>query len=127
MPLDDFDRTQLPHDPAQVPSDSRGWAAAAHLIPFVGLSFLAPLIIWLIKRDEDAFVEHHSREALNFQISFLIYMIVSGILIIILIGIVLIIVVGIFGLVVMIVAGVKAATGQMYRYPLIIRFVSGPT
>lgn len=124
--MDDYDRTELPHDPAMVPSDSRGWAAAAHLIPFVGLSFIAPLIIWLIKRDEDAFVEEHAREALNFQISIIIYFIVSAILIIILIGLVLLVVVGIYAFVVMIIAGVKAATGQRYRYPLIIRFVSGP-
>lgn len=123
----DYDRMQLPDDPRQVPSDSRGWAAAAHLIPFLGLSFIAPLIIWLIKRDEDAYVELHAREALNFQISILIYFVVSGILIIVLIGILLLIVVGIFAFIVMIIAGVKAATGSLYRYPLIIRFVSGPT
>lgn len=122
----DYDRRELPHDPSQVPSDSRGWAAAAHLVPLVGLSFVAPLIIWLIKRDEDAYVEHHAREALNFQISLLIYFVVSFILIIILIGLVLLIVLGIFAFIVMIVAGVKAATGTLYRYPLTIRFVSGP-
>lgn len=112
------------HDPSQVPSESRGWAAAAHLIPFIGLGFIAPLVIWLIKRDEDAFVEVHAREALNFQISFLIYMIVSGILILVIIGIVLLAAVAIWGLIVMIVAGVKAASGQLYRYPFIIRFVN---
>ena len=123
----DYDRRELPHDPSQVPSDSRGWAAAAHLVPLVGLSFIAPLIIWLIKRDEDAYVEYHAREALNFQISVLIYFVVSFILIIILIGLVLVFVVGLFAFIVMIVAGVKAATGTLYRYPLTIRFVSGPT
>ena len=125
--MDDFDRQELPHDPAMVRSESRGWAAAAHLIPFVGLSFIAPLIIWLIKRDEDAFAEYHAREALNFQISLIIYFIVSAIMIIILIGLVLLVVVAIFAFIVMIIAGVKAASGQLYRYPLTIRFVSGPT
>ena len=116
----------IPTNPADVASDSRGWAAAAHLIPIVGLSFGAPLIIWLIKKDEDAFVGYHSREALNFQISILIYFIVSGILVIVLIGILLLIALVIFSLIVMIIAGVKAASGQLYRYPLTIRFVSGP-
>ena len=111
------------HDPTQVPSESRGWSAAAHLVPLIGLGFVAPLIIWLIKRDEDAFVEEHAREALNFQISFMIYMIVSGILILLIIGIFLLIIVGLWGFVVMIIAGVKAATGDRYRYPFIIRFV----
>ena len=35
-------------------------------------------------------------------------------------------VVGIFAFVVIIVAGVKAAGGEFYRYPLSIRFISGP-
>ena len=122
--MSDYEFQQPYHDPADVPSDSRGWAAAAHLIPLIGLGFIAPLIVWLIKRDEDAFVEEHAREALNFQISYLIYMIVSGILILLLIGILLLIVVGLGGFILMIVAGVKAAGGQQYRYPFIIRFVS---
>ncbi len=104
-------------------SDSKGWAAAAHLIPLIGFGFVAPLVIWLIKKDEDAYVEYHSREALNFQISFLIYMIVSAILIIVLIGILMLIVIGIWGLIMMIVGGVKAASGDTWKYPFIIRFV----
>lgn len=124
--MTDHDPMHIPEDPAQVPSDSRGWAAAAHLIPLVGLSVLAPLIIWLIKRDEDAYVEEHSREALNFQISVIIYGVVSAILIIILIGILLLIVVVLFAFIFAIVAGVKAASGQRYRYPLIIRLVGPP-
>ncbi len=106
-------------------SDSRAWAVAAHLLPWIGLGFLGPLVIWLIKRDESPFVEEHAREALNFQISLLIYMIISGILVFVIIGIFLIFVVMIFGIVVMIIAAVKAANGESYRYPLSIRFI-GP-
>ena len=116
---------EYPAVPDPVPSDSRGWAAAAHLIPFVGLSFVAPLVIWLIKREDDAFVEYHSREALNFQLTLIIYFIASVLLMLVLIGFVLIFVVGIFAFVVMIIAGVKAAGGEFYRYPLNIRFIKG--
>ena len=123
--------SEIPSDPQDVRSDSRGWAAAAHLVPllfssFIVLAFLVPLVIWLIKRDEDAYVEYHSREALNFQISILIYAIVSIILVFILIGILLLIALAIFALIFMIVAEVNAAQGKLYRYPLTIRFVSGP-
>lgn len=105
-------------------SDSRAWAVAAHLLPWVGIGFLGPLIIWLIKRDESPFVEEHAREALNFQISFLIYMVVSALLMLVIIGIFLFIGIGIFGIVVMIIAAVKAANGEQYRYPLTIRFIT---
>jgi len=114
-----------PPVPDPVPSDSRGWAAAAHLGTFL-VGFIAPLVIWLIKRDEDAFVEYHARESLNFQFSLMIYMLVSFLAILILIGIVMVAVVAVFAFVVIIVAGVKAAGGEFYRYPLSIRFISGP-
>lgn len=114
---------QTPIEPPN--SDSKGWAAAAHLVPLVGLSFIAPLVIWLIKKDEDAFVEYHAREALNFQISLLIYAIIGVVTIIIIIGIFILVAVAIGGLVLMIIGGVKAASGDMFRYPLTLRLVSG--
>ncbi len=110
--------------PRQVPSDSRGWAVAAHLLPFVSLAIIGPLFVWLIKRDEDAYVEDHAREALNFQLSILIYGVVSAILILAIIGIVLLLAVGVFALVMAIVAAVKAANGEAYRYPLTLRLVN---
>ncbi|MGI9585388.1 MAG: DUF4870 domain-containing protein [Acidimicrobiia bacterium] len=113
-----------PPDPVDVPSDSRAWAAAAQLLPLIGFYIFGALIIWLIKRDEDAFVEEHSREALNFQLSIFIYMIISAVLILVLIGILLFTAVAVFSLVMSIIAGVKAASGQEFRYPLTIRFVS---
>ena len=96
---------------------------AAHLIPFLGLELLGPLIIWLIKRDEDPFVELHSREALNFQISVLIYAIIVFILVFALVGLLLIPVLILYALVFAIVAAVMAANGEEYRYPLTIRLV----
>ncbi len=57
----------------------------------------------------------------------IIYGIVSLILIIVLIGLLLLIALGLFALIVMIIAGVKAATGEQYRYPLTIRFIGEPT
>ncbi len=117
--------SDYPAVPEPVPSESRGWATAAHLVPLIGLGFIGPLVIWLMKRDEDPFVGYHAREALNFQISLIIYVIASLLLMLVLIGFILIIVVPIFALVVMIIAGVKAANGEFYRYPLTLRFVTG--
>lgn len=110
-------------DPRDVPSDARGWSVAAHLLPLVGVYILGALFIWLIKRDEDPFVEFNSREALNFQLSMLIYGLVSALLVIVLIGIVLLLAIGIFSFVMAIVAAVKAANGELYRYPLTMRIV----
>lgn len=78
-----------------------------------------------MKRDEDPFVGYHAREALNFQISLIIYVIGSIVLMFVLIGLILLPVVLVFALVVMIIAGIKAANGEFYRYPLTLRFVTG--
>ena len=110
-------------DPKDVPSDSRAWAVAAHVAPLLGIYVLGALFVWLIKRDEDPFVGFHSREALNFQLSMLIYGLISALLIIVFIGIVLVLAVGIFSFVLAIVAGIKAANGELYRYPLTMRMV----
>ncbi len=93
---------------------------AAHLLPLFGLFLLGPLIVWLIKREEDPFVGEHSREALNFQISILIYGIIMAITII---GLILLIPLAIFAFVAAVVAAIKAANGDDFRYPLTIRLV----
>jgi uncharacterized protein len=116
-------------------SDSRTWAMVAHVsalaAAFVALAFLGPLVVYLVKRDEDPFVRAHAAEALNFQLSCLLYGVVGGILLIITIvfifGLLLIpvaILLALAWLVLTIVGGVKAAQGESFRYPLTIRFVS---
>ncbi len=96
-------------------------ALSGFIIPFG--SILGPLIIWLIKKDQSAWVDKQGKEALNFAISIAIYAIVSSILIFIVIGIILAIAVGIFWLVMVIIATVKVNNGEDFQYPLCIRFI----
>jgi uncharacterized Tic20 family protein len=77
-----------------------------------------------MKRDEHPFVAMHAREALNFNLSVLLYIVVAGLLSLLLIGIPLLIAVGIAWFVLTIVAAVKASNGEEYHYPFAIRFVS---
>jgi Domain of unknown function (DUF4870) len=57
-----------------VDKDQRTWAMIAHLSGFamymsgIGL-ILGPLIVWLLKRDGNPFVDDQGKEALNFSIS----------------------------------------------------------
>ena len=109
--------------------DARTWAMFCHLgalagyiIPFGNI--IAPLVIWLIKKDESPFVDDQGKESLNFQISITIYALVALVLTLIIIGFFLLLAVGIFALVMVIVAAVKANDGEKYRYPLCIRFIN---
>ena len=113
---------------SQPTKDERTWAMLSHfsalcmfIFPFGNI--LAPLIIWLIKKDEMPFVEDQAKEVLNFQISMTIYIIGSIILIIVLIGIPILIVLGIFNVIITIIAGIKANDGKSYRYPINLKLI----
>lgn len=106
----------------------RTWAMGVHLAALAGFiipfgNIIGPLVIWLMKKDESAFVDDQGKESLNFQISITIYLIVSAILIVVVIGIFLLIAIGILMLVLVIVGAVKANSGEKYRYPLTIRLI----
>ena len=51
--------------------DARNMAMLCHILGAVG--FFGPLVIWLIERDKHRFVDEHGREAMNYQISLMIY------------------------------------------------------
>ena len=112
-----------PQQPAFEPDeDARMWAMLCHLLGLF-TSFIGPLIIWLIKKDEDDFVDNQGKEALNFQITVLIAAIISGILIAVCIGVFMLAAVQIVNLVLCIVASAKSNSGVAYRYPICIRFI----
>jgi uncharacterized Tic20 family protein len=105
--------------PYNTTSDERTLAMLSHILTIVA-PFLAPLIIYLIKKNESRFVEYHAKESLNFQITLVI---VCVILFITVIGILLLWVVGIISLVLVIVAGIRANDNKLYRYPFSIRLI----
>ena len=87
--------------------------------------FIAPLVIWLMKREQMPFVADQGRETLNFQITIMLALIVAGCLMLVLIGFVLLPAVLLFHFVLTIVAAVKTSEGIVYRYPLCWRVIGG--
>jgi hypothetical protein len=81
------------------------------------------LIIYLLKKEESAYVAEHAKEALNFQISLLIYYVISFVLMLVLVGVFLMIAVYVASLILCIIAAVKASSDILYRYPLSIRLI----
>jgi uncharacterized Tic20 family protein len=119
---------------ASAASDTTTWAMAAHLTALaallVGLPCIGPLVIYLVKKD-NPFVRRHAAEALNFNLSVMLYTVVLAlvtfILLFVLVGVLLIplfavLLVG--WIVLVIVAAVAASRGEEYRYPLTIHFVT---
>jgi len=106
----------------QISKDARTWAMLCHLLAiFTG--FIAPLVIWLIKKDEDPFVDSQGKEALNFQITVAMAMIVAWLLCFACIGVFLVPAVAIVDIVFCVLATIKVNSGQAYRYPLSIRLI----
>lgn len=108
--------------------DEKNWAMFCHIAVFTGFlipfgNIIAPLVLWLMKKDEMPFVEYHGKEVLNFQITILIAVLVSWLLIIIAIGFLLLAAIGVFVLIITIIGIIKASQGEYYRYPLAIRFI----
>lgn len=102
--------------------DARTFAMLCHLLA-IFTSFLGPLIIWLIKKDEHPFVDEQGKEALNFQITALIAYLASGLLTFVCIGALLLPAVAIVDLIFCIMACIATNKGEHYRYPISLRIV----
>lgn len=107
---------------ANVSSDERSLAILTHVLS-IFFTFIPALVIYLLKRQESPYVAEHAKEALNFQISLIIYICISIPLCLLIIGVFMLIAIGIGSLVLYIMAAVKAADNVLYRYPFSIRFI----
>lgn len=101
------------------------WAHASALVAaFFALAFMGPLVIWLLRKEIDPIAGAHAKEALNFNLTILVYGVVGFVLVFALIGFLLLPLIAIFWLVNIVRAIVAVNGGNTFRYPLTIRFVS---
>lgn len=133
-PLNDRGRAYEP----DVADDERTYAVLLHLsllgyvvAPF--LMFVAPLVMWLVKKDESRFIDDHGRETLNFHITLMIYTFVlplaTGLIALVTCGLGIPLVIAaallpfVLGIIGMIAAATSANRGEYYRYPMTLRFI----
>ena len=113
------------HTPSK---DEKMWAMLCHVSTIIGFvipfgNILAPLVIWLIKKEEYPLVNDQGKEAVNFQITMTIAVLISALLTIILIGIPLLIALGLAWIILTVIAAMKSYEGEKYRYPYAIRLI----
>lgn len=124
--MSEFDNVTAPPPPStgDAPQDQRTMSLLAHLLGII-TGPIGALIIWLVSKDDASkgFVVDQSKEALNFQITVFIAIVISWILAFVLIGLLLMPLVGIANLVLCIIAGIKANNGESYRYPFALRLI----
>lgn len=115
--------------PRELKKKAREWGMilhlslfAGHAVPFGGI--IAPIVIWQMKKNELPQIDQHGKNAVNWIISFIIYMTISLLLCLVFVGFVLVPVVAVLGIVFPIIAAVKANEGRVWKYPLAIPFLS---
>jgi len=92
-----------------------------YIIPFAGL--IAPILIWQLKKGEMPELDAHGKMVVNFIISMIIYSLISFVLTFVLIGILGYIAVFFMGIVFPIIGGIKANSGELWKYPLVISII----
>ena len=122
--MSDFNETLAPPPEGTASQEDKTLALLTHLSGVV-LSFIVPLIVWLIHRDkpDKAFLNDQAKEALNFQITMAIAYLACSVLTLIVIGMLLMPIVWLFNLIFCILAGIKANEGVAYRYPFTLRLI----
>ena len=110
-----------------IDAESRMWAMVLHFSVFAGYvvplaGLIAPIIIWQIKKDQLPEIDAHGKIVMNAIISYIIYGFVSVLLVFVIIGIPLLVALGVVAIVFPIIGGIKANNGELWPYPLTIKF-----
>lgn len=103
-------------------------------IPFASL--IATLIMWRMKKDESPFLDDHGREAVNFQLSLMLYWAVGAVvgtvfaIVTLGLGSALLPVGGLLLIALNLIGSIRGARAagrrEYYRYPMNIRFIANP-
>ena len=117
-----------PMEAAGVQEWERTYAMFTHLTllayHFIPVPVVPALVMWLIKKDESAFIKDHGREVVNFHITLVIYGLISLPLVYACgIGLVFLLAAYVLGIVGMILGAVAANKGRFYRYPACLRLI----
>lgn len=94
----------------------------SQLLVVSGLGIIAPIVMWVLSKDESDLARRHGNRMMNWLISSLIYAFVAGLLCMVLVGIPFVILIVILDFVFPIIAAVKANNGELWSYPGAIQF-----
>ncbi len=101
-------------------SKSKIWLPILHLSGLFTLVF-PPVIIWIWKKDKVKNMREHAIDVVNFQISIVIYIVLTSFLI--LFGLPIALLWGIYSSVVIVINTIRVLNSQAYKYPLSIKIL----
>lgn len=121
-----------------ITQNDKNYSSITHLSSFAGWfipfgNIIAPLIMWIAKKNDSTYINIHGKAAVNFQLSIILYCFLLAILIIPitiltlglgLLAIIIAIVPAIILKIILIIsASIKANNGEYYDYPFTIEFI----
>ena len=87
------------------------------------IGLVLPIVLWQTQKDKVPALDVHGKMVVNWMISETIYMFVSIVLMFVLVGFLTILAVALMGIIFPIVGAVKANNGELWNYPLTIKFI----
>lgn len=94
---------------------------ASLVVPGAGI--ILPIVLWQTQKEKMPALDAHGKMAVNWMISHLIYVIVSVVLMIVIIGFFTLLAAVVLGIVFPIIGSIKANNGELWEYPLTIKFL----
>lgn len=122
-----YDMQYSPQTSLQTP-EQKQMGLFIHLSQFANiilfpLGIVLPIVLWQTQKDKLPGIDAHGKMVVNWMISCTIYAFVSFVLMFVLIGFLTILAVGLMGIIFPIVGAVKANNGELWEYPLTIKFI----
>lgn len=122
-----YDMQYSPQTSLQTP-EQKQMGLFIHLSQFANvilfpLGIVLPIVLWQTQKDKLPGIDAHGKMVVNWMISATIYAFVSFVLMFVLVGFLTIIAVGLMGIIFPIIGAVKANNGELWDYPLTIKFI----
>lgn len=119
---------QASSEPLARQREENNWAVILHLSQLLGyavvvVGFVAPIIVWVLMKDQYPGIDTHGKNVVNWILSSLIYGVVCAASLLIGIGFILLPVLVLLGIIFPIIGAVKASQGIVWKYPLTIDFL----
>jgi transcriptional regulator with XRE-family HTH domain len=115
-------KAQYTQKPMISEAEKTKWLALLHISGMFAF-LIPPLIVYLWKKEEVPDMEKHFTDVMNFQISVIVYILVSVAAVLIVVGVVLLPLIGIASTAIIILNSIKVLNGNEYRYPFSIKFL----
>ena len=87
------------------------------------VGIIVPIVIWQTQKDKMPGLDAHGKMVMNWMISVTIYGFISFVLMFVIIGFLTICAVAIMGIVFPIIGAIKANNGELWQYPMTIKFL----